>query len=293
MIEKALILIVDDVPSNVQMLANLLKDDYQVKVAVDGKRAVELAISSPKPDLILLDVEMPNMDGYEVCSVLKENQNSVDIPIIFVTGHDSIAEEEKGFALGARDYITKPFRPAIVKARVNTQIELKQQRDELIRLAMHDQLTGLYNRHYLTDEGGRKFARAKRREEPLCAILIDIDHFKAVNDVHGHLMGDKILQAIAKELEFGNREEDFTARYGGEEFIILLENCNLEFALKKAEMIRNQIEKAKPEGLQVTASFGVSSLGVNITQFETLLKRADDALYEAKESGRNKVVAYT
>lgn len=292
MSNKAVILVVDDVPTNVQALALLLKEDYAIKVATDGVRALELAAQDPIPDLILLDVQMPDMDGYDVLRLLRENSDTAHIPIIFVTGKDSAEEEEYGLELGAVDYITKPIRPSIVKARVKTHLMLKQQHDQLMAMATHDQLTGVYNRHYLADDLSKRMSQSKRHNEALSVIMVDIDHFKNVNDTFGHLMGDLILKAVAKVVGESARKEDTAARFGGEEFVLVLDNCTAHDALIKAERLRSKIEALMPESIAVTASFGVAQLDAHIEQYEELLKNADTALYVAKEEGRNRVVLY-
>lgn len=289
---KAVILIVDDVPTNAQALALLLKDDYILKVATSGVRALELASQEPMPDLILLDVQMPDMDGYDVLNLLKENSDTAQIPIIFVTGKDSVEEEEHGLLLGAVDYIVKPIRPSIVKARVKTHITLKQQNDLLMAMATRDQLSGLYNRHYLSDLLSKKVAQAKRHGGVFSVIIVDIDHFKNVNDTFGHLVGDIILQAVAKVMQESARKEDIAARFGGEEFVFVLDNCNAHDAQIKAQMLREKIEQLRPQGILVTASFGVAQFDVSIEKYEDLLNNADKALYIAKEEGRNRVVVY-
>ena len=289
--EKSVVLIVDDVASNIQVLATFLKDHYDLKVANSGQRALELATSQPYPDLILLDISMPEMDGYEVLEKLKANDITANTPVIFVTGSDTIQDEEKGLALGAVDYITKPISPAIVRARVKTHLIIKHQRDALLYNASHDQLTGLYNRHVLAEEGQRKFARALRKGDSLSVIMLDIDHFKNVNDTYGHLVGDSILKKVAKILSSKKRTEDFTARFGGEEFIVVLESCSLEFAKAKAESLREEIASSVTDGVRVTASFGVCELREEHSNFELLLKSADDALYRAKEEGRDRVLS--
>lgn len=289
---KAVILIVDDVPTNVQTLALLLKEEYVIKVATGGARALELASQEPIPDLILLDVQMPDMNGYDVLKLLKEENITAQIPIIFVTGKDAVEDEEYGLQLGAVDYIAKPIRPSIVKARVKTHITLKQQHDQLVGMATHDQLTGLYNRHYLNDALSKKVAHAKRHGEALSVIIVDIDHFKNVNDTFGHLMGDLILKAVGSTMLGTARKEDIAARFGGEEFIILLDNCTAHDAQIKAEKLRSDIEALHPEGITVTASFGVAQLQGDMQRCEDLLKNADTALYLAKETGRNRVVLY-
>jgi len=287
---RAVILIVDDIVSNIQTIASFLKNDYTLKIALEGKIALELAQSDPIPDLILLDVQMPVMDGYEVLRRLKHDEKTASIPVIFVTANDNVDDEEKGLLMGAVDYITKPMRSAIVKARVGTHLILKAQKDELVYIALHDQLTGLFNRYYLDDEGLRKLSRAKRTKDALSVVMVDIDHFKVVNDKHGHIVGDNIIKAVSKVLKQNKRTEDFSVRYGGEEFLILYDGCSAENAKAKAESLRKNIEDLNQDGIKITASFGVAELNAEHETLDALIKDADEALYRAKESGRNKVV---
>jgi diguanylate cyclase (GGDEF)-like protein len=289
--DKAVILIVDDTRLNIQALAHILKNDYTIKIAHGGEQALALAVQEPLPDLILLDVEMPETSGYDVCRRLRENRDTLNIPIIFVTGKDSTQEEEYGLSLGAVDYITKPIHPSIVKARLKTHITLKRQYDLLTKMAMHDQLTKLYNRHYLTDVLTSKMAHAARYKTPLSIVLIDIDHFKTINDTYGHVVGDVVLREIADVIEQNARKEDIAARFGGEEFIVVLDGCTLEDARNKAEYLRRQIQARRPAGIEVTASFGVVQLNGKIDTCTRFFDLADQALYRAKEEGRNKVVA--
>ncbi len=293
MSDKPIILIVDDDPINLQILANTLKDTYQLKVAINGSQAIQLAQKEPLPELILLDIGLPDMDGYEVLEQLKTNTDSKNIPIIFVTGKNQQKDEEKGLKMGAVDYITKPIHPIIVTARVKTQISLKQQKDLLLSLAVHDQLTGLYNRHFLMDCITRKTSFALRQDTDLSLIMLDIDHFKDVNDNYGHPTGDSVLKSIAQLLQSCLRKEDIATRFGGEEFIILLDNCNQNIALEKAEHLRKSIEQLKPDNIQVSCSFGVTQFNHTNDSIEDLIKRADLALYQAKEAGRNQVVVYS
>jgi len=290
--EKPVVLIVDDVRMNLQSLAHALKDDYIVKIALGGLEAIKQASREPVPDLILLDVGMPEVSGHDVCKILQGNITTVDIPIIFVTGRDSIEDEEYGLSLGAVDYITKPIRPVIVKARVKTHIALKQHRDELKAMATRDPLTGLYNRRYLTDALMSKVARAKRHSDHMSVIMMDVDNFKKINDVHGHLVGDEVLKSIAQAIALVARKEDIAARFGGEEFILVMENCSLEDAQAKAQELRQKIQLLYPRGLEVTASFGVVSLSETLNNCNLLFTAVDKALYEAKDGGRNRVVAY-
>ncbi|WP_022942127.1 diguanylate cyclase [Psychromonas hadalis] len=289
MADKALVLIVDDSPTNLQVLAACIKDNHRVKVATNGKQCLKIAQTEPHPDLILLDVEMPGMNGYEVCKHLKSSPKTEGIPIIFVTGLQGDDDEEKGLALGAVDYITKPIRPAIVIARVKTHVTLKLQHDKLNKMAFFDQLTGLYNRHYLIDMATKKVARALRHNYDLWVLMIDIDHFKKVNDTYGHPMGDEILKEVSALLVLDNRSEDIAARFGGEEFVVMFDPCNKADAVLKARRILHKIAKLNPHNINVTVSIGMAKLTAEDANFERLLKRADAALYHAKENGRNRI----
>lgn len=289
---KPVVLIVDDITTNLQALALLLKETYTIKIATNGHRAIELMNQEPIPDLILLDIEMPEMNGYEVCKILKQHASTAYVPIIFVTAKDSITDEEYGLEIGAVDYIVKPYRPAIVKARVKTHITLKQQHDTLALMAKCDNLTGLYNRHYLNEEGIGRISRAKRHKEPMSCIILDIDHFKRINDTHGHLTGDVILTSIANLLKSFTRKEDIVARYGGEEFVIILDKCDQNSAFIKADKLRHEIELLHPNDITVTASFGIAELDPSMNTLDDILKHADSALYHSKEHGRNQVNSY-
>ena len=285
---KPIVLIVDDAPANIQLLAGLLKDSYQIKVATGGLRCIELAKAEPQPDLILLDIQMPDMDGYEVCERLKVAEATKHIPVIFVTGKDQVEEEELGLGMGAVDYITKPYSPAIVEARIATHITLKQQSDALRNLAMRDQLTGLYNRHFLIDVAAKRISQAHRHNQPLCLLMVDIDHFKMVNDEHGHSVGDAVLRDVASIFLQQSRNEDVVARFGGEEFVFLLDACDREAGANKAEAVRKILQDSHVQSLSITASFGLAQLASG-EGFIDLFNRADEAVYEAKNKGRNRV----
>ncbi|WP_372870600.1 diguanylate cyclase [Shewanella sp.] len=289
MMEPFTVLIVDDVRTNLLVIGQCLKGLYNVREATSGAQCLKLARSEPQPDLILLDVVMPDLDGYQVCKALKSDPMTAEIPIIFVTGRDTDEDEQRGLQLGAVDYITKPIRPAIVRARVSAHIQLKQQRDRLQFMALHDQLTGLYNRHFLVETASQRLARVVRHRTPMTVVLLDIDHFKKINDNHGHLTGDKVLIAIAKLLNANIRKEDVVARLGGEEFVILLD-CGLDIAAQKMENLRGLLESMQPEGLKVTGSFGLVEASPFNADFSHLLVMADDGVYRAKSQGRNRVV---
>ena len=293
MIENATILIVDDMQSNQQILGSSLKDFYDIKYASNGADAIKIIGQEPLPDLILLDLEMPDMNGFEVMKLLKQDEKTSDIPVIFVTGHDDIKNEERALINGAVDYITKPISPIIVKARVKTHLTIKCQRDQLLKKASYDQLTQVYNRHKLVEEGQRFFSKSKRHGDSFCLTILDIDFFKNVNDTHGHLIGDEILKSVANLLKSNVRAEDIVARFGGEEFVIVFDRCVLNDAQLKADILRMQVARLFPNDIKITASFGVTCADISRHKnFDDILKDADDALYKAKETGRNKVIVY-
>ncbi len=288
--EPATILLVDDEPANIQLIASYLKGDYRLKVATSGQQCIDLTSIDPKPDLIILDIDMPVMNGYTVCKTLKENIETSTIPIIFVTAMQAEEDEEKGLLLGAIDYLTKPVRPAILKARIITHIQLKKQRDALVNMALKDQLTSLYNRHYLLETASQRVAKANRNKTPISIMMMDIDHFKKINDTYGHAAGDSVLKEFSKLLIQECRQEDIASRFGGEEFVIFLDDCDQTTAFSIADRIRERVEVLMPENINVTVSIGVAELMNGKEEFTQLIKRADDAMYQAKGQGRNKVV---
>ena len=290
--QKPTILIVDDVSTNIIVLTAVLKNDYKIEVATSGQQCLDIAAEKDVIDLILLDIGMPEMDGIETCRQLKNSKYTADIPVIFVTARDGVSDEKEGFQIGAVDYITKPINPTIVSARVKTHITIKQQRDELTRMATHDQLTGLHNRHYLVGVADQKISQSRRHQTDLSLLMMDIDHFKNINDSHGHHKGDLVLKEVSRFLRHNCRDEDIVARFGGEEFVMLLEHCDVRHALSKAEKIRAGIEKLNPEGIKVTLSIGLSEINMANVSFTEFLNQADDALYKAKNNGRNCVVAH-
>lgn len=285
------VVIVDDEPVNIEILANILTPYCDVKVANSGERCLSLLQSIVEPDLILLDIVMPQMNGYQVLEELKLDTKTKDIPVIFVSSNDSQEDAAKGIKLGASDYITKPIYPDLVIARVNVHLRLKKQSDELKRMALYDQLTNLHNRYYLIDAGGQRLGSAYRTETDLSLLMIDIDHFKRINDLHGHDVGDQILQNVANIIASSFRSVDIVSRYGGEEFIIVLPECNLVQATEKAEGLRADIESNDVWPIPFTVSIGVACKTDKIENLHTLIKRADINLYKAKNGGRNCVVA--
>ncbi len=296
MTKKDRILIVDDEKINCVVLISLL-EDYSTTIALSGEQAIQRALSDQPPDLILLDVIMPGIDGYEVCRVLKENKRTKHIPIIFITVKATEAEEAKGLNLGAVDYISKPFSPSIVLARVSNHLELKRQRDLLERLHITDALTGIANRRRFDLSLEHEWKRAIRMQGCISLIMIDIDFFKQFNDIYGHAAGDDCLQKVAQALDkVSEREIDLVARYGGEEFVAVLPGTDIEGAMTVAKTMKDCIIALKiPHqgtsiGECISISLGVSSNSNNdIEAPQVLLKKADEALYKAKENGRNQV----
>lgn len=293
---RSTVLIVDDQPANIRILGEALKNDYQIKMATSGEKAIQIAASEESPDLILLDIIMPGIDGYEVCKQLKNNYKTEKIPIIFITAKDQEEDETKGLDYGAVDYITKPFSLPIVKARVKTHLELKKHRDILEDLSTLDGLTGIPNRRKFDAYLKTEWKRAVRESYPLSLIMIDIDHFKLFNDNYGHGPGDECLKKVAKELSItAKRPADFVARYGGEEFSSILPNTSIEQATEFAELLRHNIEKLyiphdfSPSGNRITISLGSATTIPTVKKsYDLLITSADNALYKAKSDGRNK-----
>ncbi|MDY0234360.1 MAG: diguanylate cyclase [Sulfurimonas sp.] len=294
--EKPVILLIDDLTTNLLLLNDLLKDDYEIKVAKNGQKAIEIALSDAQIDLILLDIMMLNLDGYEVCKILKNNEQTKNIPIIFVTAKDSQEDEEYGLNLGAIDYITKPFKKTIVKLRVRNQIELKLKSDALEELSMYDGLTHIPNRRYFDEMFERRYKEALRQQENLVVIMVDIDFFKLYNDNYGHGKGDEALKKVAIALKDTlKRPNDFIARYGGEEFVVLLSGLTQESISVIANELLDAVRDLNIEHLyskvqnKITISLGIfyKSKDLNIEKNE-MLASADGLLYKAKESGRDK-----
>jgi diguanylate cyclase (GGDEF)-like protein len=312
------ILIVDDTDTNILMLERLLSDEgYSVMTAQRGASALELAETSP-PDLILLDIGMPAMDGYEVCRRLKADPLLRDIPVIFVSAFSQTEEKVKALSVGGVDYVTKPYQADEVLARIATHLKIRnlqkqleaknallvreiqrrqQVENELKILAATDTLTKIYNRRHFFELASKEHARAKRHQKQLTILIADIDHFKKVNDTWGHLAGDEVLTHFAQLLKRFLRAYDLLGRYGGEEFVILLPDTSVVLGARIADRLRLIIEKTafsvKGHELNISASFGVSGYHPNEDlPLETILHQADQALYRSKENGRNRVTAW-
>jgi diguanylate cyclase (GGDEF)-like protein len=307
--EPTRILVVDDIPDNVDILqTRLLSRGYEVTTASNGQEALE-AVYVSAPHLILCDVMMPLMDGYEVSRRIKNDESLPFIPIILVTAKDTTQDKVEGLEAGADDYISKPYNFQELEARVKAMLRIKRLQDELDQknrelevankrlktLAITDGLTGLFNHRHVHELLHEEFERSKRTGEPVGLAMLDLDKFKAVNDTYGHPTGDVILYETARILRETAREIDMVGRYGGEEFIAILPNTSEEHAAQFAERVRTAVAehvfRDEATEVRMTVSSGVASFpGPGLDAPEALLKRADEALYQAKEGGRNRVV---
>jgi diguanylate cyclase (GGDEF)-like protein len=299
-VTPATVLVVDDAPSNLVILTESLRPEFDIRIATSGPEALRLVGETP-PDLILLDILMPDMDGYEVCRQLKAHPATRNIPVIFLTAKGDVSDETMGLALGAVDYIVKPVSVPIVLARVRAHVELKRRGDLLETLSLRDGLTGIPNRRRLDDCLERSWRQALRNGTSLSMIMADIDDFKAYNDTYGHMAGDECLRAVARALAgVLKRPGDLAARFGGEEFAMVLEETTLSGALHLAESMRLAVEALGMENTGsrvsevVTVTLGAACAVPTPTQKpDSLLAMADRKLYEAKQAGRNRVLGAT
>ena len=295
---RAKILIVDDEPIIMEILSQELSAEHDILLASSGKRAIELS-QSDLPDLILLDISMPDMDGFEICRRLKRITATMNIPIIFVTAFNSTEDEVKGLEIGAVDYLTKPFNMALVRVRIKNQLQLKKKSDLLEQLASLDGLTEIPNRRQFNIMFDSEWRRACRKHYPLSLFMIDIDFFKQFNDHYGHAAGDRCLIAVAQELDRQvQRGGDFVARYGGEEFVVIAPGTDEKEAKFFAEKLRKGIEdlaiahKKSTCAANVTICVGVATVSPDKDlSREHLLQSADEQLYVAKKGGRNRSAA--
>lgn len=307
------ILIVDDTPNNLSVLRQILTEQgHRVRPALSGEIALK-TIQADLPDLILLDILMPGMDGYEVCGKIKQNEHTRDIPIIFISALNEIEDKMRAFSEGGVDYISKPFHTEEVLARVNTHLTLRSQQKALTKqneelkdkntliheqteklkmLAAKDFLTGLSNRRDFLEKAQIEEKRFKRTKRPFSFIMLDLDHFKNINDTYGHDCGDTVLIGVARSLENTLRDQDLVARWGGEEFICLLPETDTTGAGNVAGKIRTVLAEARHRCSTVEIEVTVT-LGVCVYQgdanLEECINRADQALYQGKEQGRNQV----
>jgi len=291
----AKILIVDDSRLNQEVLSRILKDDYFLSFASSGNEALE-KIEAETPDLILLDIVMPGMDGYEVLSKLKEHVINSSIPVIVITGMSRAEDEVKGLLLGAVDYITKPFHEVVVKARVDTHIKIASQLRMIEQLSSVDTITNIFNRRQFVDLLMDEWEFAVREKTPISVLMVDVDHFADYNNAYGEKKGDIALKTIAETIKSMLHLPDYVAaRWDGEKFSVLLPNTDLLGAVKVAESIRKTIETIATlteddTTHRLTVSIGVTYMTpTNENKIEEIIKKADGELQKAKDSGRNKI----
>ncbi|MCV2352277.1 diguanylate cyclase [Paucibacter sp. Y2R2-4] len=293
---KPRLLIVDDQAVNIQALYQVFAADHQVFMATSGAQA--LAICRDKqPDLVLLDVQMPVMDGYEVCRQIKADAQLQDLPVVFVTAHSDAEAETHGLEVGAVDFISKPFTPAVVRARVKTHLTLKLQADLLRQMAFVDGLTGVHNRRFFDERLDAEFQRARRSSGTLAVLIADVDFFKRYNDQYGHQAGDEVLRQVAQLMRSQlKRPADLISRYGGEEFACILPDTPLQGALTLAAEMEAALKAAhiahagSDVGPYLTLSLGVATMQPGPGRVEAeLIVAADEQLYLAKSRGRGRV----
>ena len=304
---KAKVLLVEDNKTQASVIRDYLeKNGYEVISVETGMSAIKAA-KSGELDIILLDRILPDIDGSEVCRWLKLDQSTRDIPVIMLTAKSAMTDRISGLEAGADDYLPKPFDEAELNARIYVRLRAKTHQDELKSknrqledmltrvetLAIMDPLTGIFNRRRFEAVFSNEFKRSQRYQIPLCFMMIDIDHFKKINDTHGHQMGDAFLKEIARILQATLREVDTPARWGGEEFVVLSPNTTRENGLKAAERVRKAVANHVFPGTtdnRVTVSIGVAGIPYpSIDSQDKLIHAADLAMYEAKKNGRNRV----
>ncbi|HUE77482.1 MAG TPA: PleD family two-component system response regulator [Longimicrobiales bacterium] len=303
--ETALILVVDDNPDNLEIISTRLQfRGYDVATADRGDVAIE-QVHRTEPDLILLDVMMPDMDGYEVARRIRQEEALPYIPIIVVTARDSTEDKVTGLDAGADDYLTKPINFPELEARVRSMLRIKRLQDqleeknrELEELSIRDGLTGLFNHRHMHDLLTDEFERSGRSGEPLSVVMFDLDRFKEVNDTYGHQAGDRVLVELADILRETAREIDKLGRYGGEEFMVILPGSDPDAGMTFADRVREHVENQKfdiqsQQPLRMTISAGVATYPTDDADGpRRLVHYADRALYSAKNSGRNRVVRF-
>jgi len=311
-VTTARVLIVEDSRTQAEWLAEVLsREGYDIQIAADGREAIRRVRADP-PDLVLLDMVLPDMDGLEVLRAVKARPDEQFIPTILLSVNGDLESRVAGLRVGADDFLAKPFADAEIQARAAAMLRIKTLQDqlrgaksELEQLSVTDGLTGLYNRRHFEERLREEFRRCQRYGDPVALLMLDLDHFKGVNDGYGHPFGDRVLRETAELLKSSVREPDFCARYGGEEFAIILPKTHLQGALAVAERVFKALRRKTysieggrpgpdhPSVLRITASAGLAFFpSKEVTTPEALVKFADEALYRAKREGRDTICLY-
>ena len=281
--KKAHILVVDDNPGDIDVLLELLQE-YDVRTATDGTTALE-SVAIEKPDLILLDIIMPNMDGFEVCRRFKSNEETQNIPILFLSCRNDVDNIVKGFRLGGVDYVTKPYLPQEVIARIQTHLQLRETISALNKLVYIDHLSGIGNRRSFFTQAPKLFEDATKNNVPLHLFMIDMDNFKQINDTYGHSIGDKVIQGLTACVQKSILKIDIFARLGGDEFVLILTEMSAQQARQQLEQLILNVQEASlatDSSAKVTISIGMVSKNEQDKNIEDLLIRADASLYKSK-----------
>jgi two-component system cell cycle response regulator len=283
------ILLADDEPTQRYLLEKLLQGwGHEVLLARDGDEAWAALASEHPPLLAVLDWMMPGMDGLYICRELRKRSNQPYVYVILITAKDQKRDLVEALDAGADDFLTKPFDSQEFRARIQTGIRILRLQEQLVSASTHDSLTGLLNRRGVLDAFRKELLRSQRQEQPLAVVLADLDHFKNINDSHGHLMGDAVLQRAAQSILESIRPYDSVGRYGGEEFLILLGRCDYPAARERAEVIRSRVSARSDTHIHVTLSMGVA-VDSGLSNPDQILRAADLALYRAKANGRNRI----
>lgn len=309
-VSSARVLVVEDSRTQAEWLMQVLeRDGYEVDVAADGREAIRKLRAAP-PDLVLLDLILPDMDGLELLRIIKARADDHFVPVIALSVKADLDARVAGLRIGADDFLAKPFAEAEIQARAAAMLRIKTLQDQLRaakaqleKLSITDGLTGLYNRRYFEHRLGEEFSRAQRYSDPVSLMMFDLDHFKQVNDQHGHPFGDRVLRETADLIRTSLRDPDICARYGGEEFAVILPKTHLQGALAVAErFLRRMREKvftvearegATAGEVHVTASVGVAFFpSKDVASPQQLVKLADEALYQAKRDGRDTICLF-
>ncbi len=287
------VFVVDDNKKNIRLLQEILEDNsFEVYPFESGLSVVNKA-KEIKPDIILLDIMMPEIDGFELCQSLKNEPETMDIPVIMVTAKAEGSDVKRALEFGAFDYIKKPIEEVETLARINAALRFKKDQDLLKEKAMKDSLTGLYNHALLEELLKKEFLNAERTNDPVSYAMLDIDFFKTINDTYGHKAGDHVLRGIAAILNLTVRQNDIVGRYGGEEFGLVLPETSAEPAFQLCEWIRKAIEEhlfhLDKKEVKITVSIGVCIKSPEFKDYKEMIQKADKMLYEAKAKGRNRV----